>query len=260
MLPVESGGRVSPYPTHTTPVSESEESREPHKLTQSILRLEKIYSWFLAKSPNNVAFPYHLQLVDVTDKDHPRDIGPGEKLEEYNLIRLDVVADRPDIEPTDRDKTYLYVFLLNSEGQSCLFYPDTDRDEGRVSLPRESAPLGRFPISPPPRLEAPKDPNDPCDKPDRQYDLCVYPPFGNDTYFLMASARYIPNPREVFEIDGVIEPGNPRERGDLTGAIAVGQKGARGTLKPVAWKLEWQTHTSIMTPGLQPKDVSSSCR
>ncbi len=253
MLPADSSGKLSPYPPQGSPVSEKEELTT-HALSDQVLRLGRIFTWLNFQSPAQLNFPYHLQLVDVTDKDHERLVQPGEELVENHLIRFDLKADDPAAGQAFLEsgaRVYVYVFLLNLDGQSCLFYPDTDKDEGGAFWqPPMNAKPAQFTLRRTDPEPHQADAADPCDKPDRVYDFCVSAPYGTDTYFMFASARHLPEPRAAFEIEGV----RSGKETDLEKMISQHGTGTRGLLVPVEWKMEWNSYKSVDANHQQPRD------
>ncbi|HYH46404.1 MAG TPA: hypothetical protein VEG34_12035, partial [Thermoanaerobaculia bacterium] len=194
-------------------------------LEQAALRLARIRSWLTLEPPPGDGFPYRLAL---------RPAGGGEARtggelrvgEEYGLV---LTARREDLE-TYIARRYVYVFLLDSWGQTRVLFPPAARGgvENRFPLERrgredwwEEIPLG--------------------DQPSFRIDT----PLGVDTYFLLTSSEPIPAPH-VLEAAGVRTRG-PHGRTALEELLSVrgGSHRSGPLLVPADWSLERLTFETV---------------
>ena len=184
-------------------------------LYEYAMRLSKIRGWMQLSGPkdgeNN--FPFHLELINTTSN----------KLittSEYKVgddIAFHLVANKNYTGAT-RVKRYVYVFMIDKQGNMLLGYPDAG--SGNVD--------NQFP------------------KIDNDHQLVkdvvlftgsVSEPVGTDNYFLLASDEPIPNYSAVLNQEGV--RGVPQGKNPLGNLLNLGnEEGTRGFTKSVSnWNL-----------------------
>jgi hypothetical protein len=191
-------------------------------LEDAVLRLAKIRAWLTLEPPAKVApFPWELVLRD----EHGR-IAAGE-LPAKTSWGLALRA-RPGPAWTAPPR-YVYVWALDSYGNTTLLFPPLVRGSVENCFPLASWGLAvpaEIPLGPPASFE-------------------IAPPFGRDTFFLLATEEPLVNPW-VLEVPGVRRSG-PRGRSPLDELLS--QRGAarRGDpiATPVTWSLERQTFTTV---------------
>lgn len=145
-------------------------------LRDELLRLRKIQAWHLLDSPYDARFPYRLQLRRTRDGKLVKDSVTGD--EKYGLL-LRAASPAP---PARVPPRYVYVFSIDSYGKSSLLYPLSGSVENYFPLP-SAAPPTEIPLGPP-------------------ASIVVTPPYGIDTYFLLATDERLSNER-VLEWDSV---------------------------------------------------------
>lgn len=139
----------------------------------SLRRLRRIHGWELLETPPNSAYPYVLAIHHEHDGVLVEN-GILRGGEDYRLslrARTAPVADIP--------RRYVYAFLIDSWGRGILLYPPSSVEN-------------RFPL----------DPAKPPTEIALQASFIASPPFGVDSYFLLATDEPLPNPW-VLEWDGV---------------------------------------------------------
>ena len=181
-------------------------------LRDAVRRLCRIHAWQLLESPPESRFPYRLALRRTRDGELAKDVVIGEERYELLLRAGGPLSARVA-------QRYVYVFIVDSDGNSVLLYPGGGA--GSVE--------NRFPPSPPvPQLALGSDAT-----------LEITPPYGVDTYFLLTTDEPLPNPW-ILQWDGVrgdepYEAKTPLERLlALTGAAC---RSAR-VATPSTWSLE----------------------
>ncbi len=195
-------------------------------LEQAALRLARIRSWLTLEPPPGDGFPYRLALRPAGGGEARTD-GELRVGEEYGLV---LTARPEDLVETYIARRYVYVFLLDSWGQTRVFFPPAVRGgvENRFPLERrgredwwEEIELGDQPLF---RIET---------------------PLGVDTYFLLTSSEPIPAPH-VLEAAGVRTRG-PHGRTALEELLSVrgGSHRSGPLLVPADWSLERLTFETV---------------
>lgn len=160
------------------------------------LALHRILAWSELESPAHSRWPYHLALQE-------RLIGE----ETYPLVIKTA--------GTRAAKRFVYVFAIDSYGQSTLLFPPSGSVENRFpiggSAPAEVA-LGR---------------------------VRVTPPYGVDTYFLLTTAEALADPW-VLQWDGIRgeRPKTPTALERLLAATSSITRSPTSIVTPVEWSIE----------------------
>ena len=179
------------------------------------MRLSKIRGWLQLVPPKEGtnSFPYRLELINQTTSkpitNHEYKI--GDKIA-FHLVANDAIAS------VSTPKRYIYLFLIDKDGNMKLGYPDAE--SGNVD--------NQFP-----KLDNKRE----LVKDAFLFEGEVTEPVGTDNYFLLASDEQIPNYDAVFTQEGV--RGIPRGTSPLGNLLNLGNDGGtRGFTKSVAnWNL-----------------------
>ena len=199
-------------------------------LTDLALSLARIYLWLSVENPPAAgsAFPYHLGFVKAGSRQLVK--SPEFKIgERYKLV---FSADAGALQEAARgggsiESRYVYVFIIDSDGQATCLFPEPADGNEKNRLPR-----GDIPAS---LIEATRYP----------YDLDIKPPAGRDNYFLVSSRDAL-DPG-IFEWKGVHTQSSAR-RGTENGleflfsSMAEGRRGAGVSHPvPVSWSVDSMT-------------------
>jgi hypothetical protein len=182
-------------------------------LRNLLLRLHRIQAWQLLESPDEARWPYRLVLRRERDGEQARDRVVGE--EKYDLALRAVTPLPARVSPR-----YVYVFAIDSDGESVMPFPLNGAVENRFPLPPEPAqsdyppkeiPLGSFEVA---------------------------PPYGIDTFFLLSTDEPLAN-SSVLEWQGV-RTRQPQVLTPLEQLLALTGSNSRSTLivTPSSWSLE----------------------
>ena len=161
-----------------------------------VLCLHKILAWNELESPPHAGWPYRLDLPDRLNG-----------IQTYPLSMRAAVTRAP--------KRYVYVFAIDSYGQSNLLFPQSGSVENRFPIgdeARSEVELGRFRVT---------------------------PPYGVDTYFLLTTEEPLANPW-VLQWDG-IRGEHPKPRTALEQLLAQTSSATRSATSiatPVNWSIE----------------------
>lgn len=187
------------------------------ELEEAALRLAKIHAWDTLESPAD--FPYRLEL-----REKGGEPVTGNKLHEkgqYGLaLRLPEPSRKKAIIPH-----YVYVFVINSYGDSVLLFPASNV-ENRFPLSGAEPPV-EIPLGPQPLFE-------------------IVEPFGIDNYFLLATVDPIPNPW-VLSYPGVRTRG-PKGRSaleELLSQTGSATRNVRLLATPLTWSLSRLAFESV---------------
>jgi hypothetical protein len=198
--------RASGLPLRTTWTTDAGDTARI--LRDRALRLHRIEAWNLLESPPEARWPYRLALRRERDGQLVDGGGSVAGNEAYAL-ELHAFAARAG-------RRHVYVFTIDSYGQSTLVYPVSGSVENHFPLAGVAAP----PVIP---LAA---------------KLEIAPPYGVDTYILLATDEPLANPW-ILQWDGVrgptVKPATALER-----LIAVTGSAERGTrvVTPATWSIE----------------------
>lgn len=187
-------------------------------LRDAVLRLRKIQAWHLLDSPPEARSAYRLGLLRVRDREWAKD-GAVIGEEQYALILRATTPIPARIRPR-----YVYVFSIDSHGQSFLLFPRSGSVENRFPLPPASGQSSPFPPA-----EIPLGDTGTFE---------VAPPYGVDTYFLLTTDEPLPNPW-ILEWDGV-RAGAPKPQTALEELLMLTATGRRARLRATAstWSIE----------------------
>ena len=185
-------------------------------LYEITMRLSKIRGWQQLTGPKegDAHFPFRLEIVNKETKLPVGSEGYklGDRLS-FNLVAQDGYTG------ANRVKRYVYVFIIDKDGNMALGYPDAEA--GNVAN------------------QFPKFQNNNLVKSVLLFDGDVQEPIGTDNYYVLASDEPISNYAMVFNQDGV-RAGTPRGAGSPLGDLLnLGNiEGTRGFGKSVSnWNL-----------------------
>ena len=194
-------------------------------LRDAALRLHKIAAWNRLESPPDSRWPYRLALRCARDSQLVADRVDGDQTYALELHAIARAATR----------RHVYVFAIDSYGQSTLLFPVSGSVENHLPLAGEPLiPLGA-------KFE-------------------VTPPYGVDTYVLLSADEPLANPW-ILQWDGVrapaIKPTTALER-----LIALTGTSGRGTrvVTPATWSIERIVIESVRPRHKRASSVSSSVR
>lgn len=209
---------TSPLPLRTDWLNIADgEQRVVSQLADKAFTLARVRSWFLLEAPpGGRTFPYRLAFRRVSDG-VLRTEGPFVGGEQYEV---ELVADSATI--SERiERRRIYVFAIDSHGNSALVYPQSANVENRV--PFERAPSGRWPTN------IPLGP---------QSQFGIGAPFGVDSFLLLASDEIIEP--WAFEWSGVRSATRGAAGGGLSSLLEGTGNRTRGTTTqaPLNWSLD----------------------
>jgi len=175
-------------------------------LRDAVLRLHKIAAWNRLESPPQSQWPYRLALRRATDGQLVDDGGRVAANETYTL-ELHAAA------PARIERRHVYVFAIDSYGQSALLFPVSGSVENHLPLAHDAV----IPL---------------------QAQLEVAPPYGVDTYVLLATDEPLSNPW-ILEWEGVRGPAVAPKTA-LEHLIALTGSASRGVrvVTPATWSIE----------------------
>jgi hypothetical protein len=184
-------------------------------LYEYAMRLSKIRGWMQLTGPKegDSNFPFHLELMNTTAN---KLVTTGE-YKVGDKVAFHMVAN-PGYTGASRVKRYVYVFMIDKQGNMLLGYPDAE--SGNVD--------NQFPKI---------DNNRILVKDVRLFEGEVSEPVGTDNYFLLASDEPISNYAAVLNQEGV--RGAPKGNNPLGNLLNLGNDGGtRGFTKSVSnWNL-----------------------
>ncbi len=207
--------RNSGLPQHTNWVTTAPQ------LDDALTRLRRIHAWQILESPTESRFPYGLRIRRARDDLLLREgasIVGGEK---YVLVLQPTVPYRAAVK-----ERYVYVFVVDSHGQSTLLFPPSDL--GSVE--------NRFPTSPSAR---------PDEITLEGSEFGAAPPYGVDTYYFLSTENPLPDP-SILEWDGIRAP-QTQPHTPLEQLLALTAAGTRSTSlpTPASWSIERVTYESL---------------
>ncbi|NVO01192.1 MAG: caspase family protein [Bacteroidetes bacterium] len=175
------------------------------------LKLAKIKAWLtLSNPPDDGAFPFNLAIKKGSSKN----LLTNGTVYKGDTLSLMLVSDKENISYWDGSKRYIYVFVIDSKGTTCLLYPRQGSVENQFpriiegDVPKEMA-LGRT-------------------------KLMVSEPFGMDSYIMLTTDEPLPNP-SALEMTGVRTRGI--DKGGLSGLLNVGAATRGQLLTPASWSI-----------------------
>ena len=194
------------------------------RLQQAALRLARIRAWLALESPPGADFSYSLTLrrsdgLVLTE-------GTLAEKKTYELL---LQGHNGQATATVLPR-YLYAFSLDSFGRSTLLFPPDARGNVENHLPLEASPPAKIPLGPQPLF-------------------VVAPPFGVDTYFLLASDEVVPVPR-VLAGGGVWtrSPCGASALEELLCRRGATTRGPGSISTPRNWSLERRSFRSVPAP------------
>ncbi len=191
-------------------------------LEDRLLRLLKIRAWQQLAGPSGGEFDYELELRRVGSSSPVAD---GSRLIDRQHYQF-VLRPRPDASDLPTVSRYIYIFTIDSVGDSTLLFP-LNGSENRFPIRDEEVPAA---------IVLPQT-------------MTIYPPFGQDTYILLTSEESIPNPR-ILEFSGVRSRGPKGATGleELLAQIGGTSRQEASTRTTVAWSIERRYFVSAPTP------------
>lgn len=211
-----------PLPVRTDWVPLAVDAKAPAQQLQAFAgRIGKLKAWLQIEVPGGEeGFPYRLALRRADDGGI-KTTGKVMKGESYGLV---LQADPAELNSVER--RFVYVYAIDSYGNSTLLYPRRGMG-GENALPADMSagapaliPLG------PSKL------------------FRVSPPYGLDTYVMLASHEVIPNP-EALAFEGVRKPAPASgTRGAANGLLGMlldaggGTRGAKPYDAPASWSVQ----------------------
>jgi hypothetical protein len=217
------GAAGAPLPDRTDWVS------TPGQIEQMALRLGAVRAWLLLESPpDNGTFPFHLALRNSVTGEL-RTAGQTREGEGYGLV-LEPEGNGPGVTLSQR---YVYVFALDSDGNSTLLFPSaTGGGGGENFLPPVVEGLVRWetvPLGPRQRFTVQK-------------------PFGIDTFVMLTTQTPLSDP-------GVLQGAGVRARdlkvaandplGRLLAQVGASRRRAVPLVTPTEWSISRLTVESM---------------
>lgn len=194
-------------------------------LRQDLYHLRKLQGWLTLESPPQGAFAYRLALEPAGGS---ASLPDGATLRGGDLYDLTLRA-RPGFDANRIRPRHLYVFQIDSEGNSALLF-GSKVDANRLPFdPDEPAP---------PSIRLGDEPR-----------VRVVPPYGRDTYFLLTTDEPLANPW-ILEYRGFRKRG-PIGRTPLDELLSLtGGTGRRdgNLITPVGWSIEQLSFLSVPSP------------
>jgi hypothetical protein len=201
--------RMAPLPVRSVWITDSGVDTAL-ALRERALRLHKIQAWSLLESPPLSRWPYDLVLRGASDQ---RLVANG-KVAGGETYALELQL-RPGTSHASR--RHVYVFTIDSYGQSTLLFPVSGSVENHFPLVSDT--------TPPPAIRM-------------NAKIEIEPPYGTDTYMLLTTDEPLADP-SILQWDGV--RGIPPEtKAALERLLALTSSGRRGTrvVTPATWSIE----------------------
>ena len=164
--------RSSSLPLRTTWTTDAPDAAAI--LRDRALRLHKIQAWMLLESPAEGRWPYRLGLRRDSDRQL---VGDGARVTGGETYTLELSA---ATSLAHVGRRHVYVFTIDSWGQSTLLYPISGSVENHFPLAG---------VPPPAVISLPAK-------------FAIAPPYGTDTYILLTTEEPLTNPA-ILEWDGV---------------------------------------------------------
>jgi hypothetical protein len=215
----------NPLPVRSDWVDGTDPAAAAARLEELAVTLSRIRAWLLMEGSRGDEFPYRLSLRNTRTREVVRE-GEVRQGESYDLL---LVADEPAMKRLQDggqrvSQRWIYVFSIDSFGKSYLLF----NQRGNIN--------NSYPI----------DPNlSPMEQPKvirlgTEGLIGLEPPFGLDTYILLASEEPLPDPF-VLEFDGIRSRGKGSEGGSKLAALLYGVGTAsRGpsASTPLNWSID----------------------
>jgi hypothetical protein len=194
--------------------SETEVTQVVEKIRAMLTTLNRIHGWLLLENPGgNAGFGYSLELRDSSGND----LNSAATVRKGSTIRPFMV--RPEGSAPARTRRFVYVFVLDSNGNSNLIFPEPDAGNVENLLPLPEMSGRDFPVGP---------------------ELEVAEPFGLDTFFLMSTSEPLLD-LSALSWTGVRTRGpSKRSQGGLDALLgAVGStRGVKSSSVPATWSIQ----------------------
>jgi hypothetical protein len=188
-------------------------------------RLARVFGWLTLRSPaeSDAKFPYRLVLRRTDGEER----GEGAKVRKGEVYGLALRAD-PESLKRGVQRRWIYVFTMDSFGARQLLYPRGELGDVENFLPIPGAPA-------------------PAEIPLVERLFRISPPYGTDTFFLLASDKKLPDPfvlnEEGVRTRGVKGPGDEDALPvDLLAPVMY--RGAALDVQPADWTLRRVAITS----------------
>ena len=183
-------------------------------LYEYAMRLSKIRGWLQLTGPSEGAtnFPFHLELINTTEN---KIVTSGE-YKVGDKVAFHLTAN-PGVFGASIAKRYVYVFMIDKQGNMMLGYPDAESGNADNQFPKISDHKLVSDVL--------------------LFEGEVSEPVGTDNYFLLASDEPIANYAAVLNQAGV--RGAPKDNNPLGNLLNIGNEGGtRGFTKSVSnWNL-----------------------
>ncbi|MCU1350534.1 MAG: peptidase caspase catalytic subunit p20 [Acidobacteria bacterium] len=203
--------------------SSADAADTPLVLHDAILRLRRIFGWQHLESPRDDALPYDLAIRRADDGSLVKaPVLVGES--RYGLV-LRARSGRPVAAVQPR---YVYVFAIDSLGNSILLFPPSGSVENRVPIADDEGHLAQLPSEIPLGERA---------------SFSVTPPYGIDTYFLLTTDEALPDPWSL-EWSGV-RAVSGRGTSPLQQLLALGGTMRSPLRTPSNWSIEKLVFESV---------------
>jgi hypothetical protein len=191
-------------------------------LADALQKLARIYGWLQLDAPADpLRFPYRLALRDL-DSAKLMTGGTVRKGQGFKVV----IASDPDrlreaVAADALSPRWIYVFCIDQHGKSQLLFPPHGQGNSDNLFPLPAAKM-----NPPASYE-----------PDLRSELTIGPPFGIDTYYLLASEEPLPWP-EALEFEGVLHDsrGASNALGLLIDRVGRANRGPAPTV-PLNWSV-----------------------
>jgi hypothetical protein len=206
----------APLPERTDWVS------SPRQIEQMALRLGAVRAWLLLESPpDSGAFPFHLALRNSTT-DELRTSGQTREGEGYGLV----LAPEENRSGSGFSQRYVYVFALDSDGNSTLLFPSAaGGGSGENFLPAAASGLVArelIPLGPRERFKIQK-------------------PFGIDTFVMLTTQTPLSDP-DVLQGPGVrtrdLKGAANDPLGRLLSQVGASKRRAVPLVTPTEWSIQ----------------------
>lgn len=171
---------VKTLPAYADPIAVNSQSFK-FNLTDQAQKIGAIKKWMTLRSPSSMAFPFKLCLEDLDNGD----VITGGKIYEGQSMRLAFKKDNALFERWRKRNMFLYVFMIDNDGAMQLLLPfnfsDNKSDNILEGYEKDVVPVNL----------------------DGEYIEFTVEGTGADKMFVLASEEAIPNPEQLFNINGV---------------------------------------------------------
>lgn len=206
------------------------------RLERQALVLAKIRAWYELQPPPNQEFPYRLRFRDDEDGGLVDDgvLREGRRYTVVLELADEIVANDGGVR-----QRYVYVFAIDSAGNSVLLYPPVPWGNIENRFPRTSG----------------ASPAEIAIGDDSGFEIVE--PFGTDTFFLLTTAEPILNPL-ILEYQGVRGRG-PAGRSALEELLSL-TGGTRGTRPAITTSMKWSIERKVLRTAPQSARIGVSSK